>query len=60
MWQNCKRLKYGFKPTMPDKRKYDTGSIKIKIVPVIDWDFLSHKKKNPKNRIIQNDQQIFL
>jgi hypothetical protein len=45
---------------MPDKRKYDTGSIKIKIVPVIDWGFLSHKKKNPKNRIIQNDQQIFL
>ena len=31
-----------------------------KIVPGIDWDFLSHKKKNPKNRIIQNDQQIFL
>jgi hypothetical protein len=30
---------------MPDKRKYDTGSIKIKIVPVINWDFFIEQKE---------------
>ena len=30
---------------MPDKRKYDIGSIKIKNCPGINWDFFIEQKE---------------